>query len=126
MKKMIISYARRLSGSWEPKQNAKKKAQIAPALHRCDKCGSYNYEGDSQKNFDKYVKQFPNNLVNFKGIQLDHIQPVVQISGWTSWDHFFESLFCEEDNYRALCVSCHDAKTRNENVHRKSFKKGNK
>lgn len=123
MKKMIVSYARRLSGSWEPKQNAKRKVKIAPALHRCDKCGSLNYEGESQKTYDKYVSEFPNDKVNFDGIELDHIQPVVQISGWSTWDQFFESLFCDEDGYRALCNFCHQRKTQTENSFRASYKK---
>lgn len=127
IKRMIIGYARKLSGSWEPKQNVKKRAQVAPALHRCSKCGSLNYEGESEKNYQKYVEQFPNDVVNFDGIEMDHVVPVVKVTGWTSWDHFFESLFCDEDGYRALCSSCHLRKSQNENSHRKSHKaKGKK
>lgn len=126
IKNMIVSYARRLSGSWEPRNSAKAKAWVAPALHRCAKCGSLNYEGDSQKNFDKYVKQFPNDVVNFDGIEVDHIIPVVSVTGWTNWDDFFESLFCPEDNFRCLCNKCHSAKSANENSHRAQAKKARK
>lgn len=118
IKRMIIGYARRLSSSWEPRQNAKRKAKIAPALHRCSKCGSLNYEGDSQKTFDKYVQEYPNDKVNFDGIEMDHVIPVVKVTGWTTWEDFFSSLFCDEDNYRALCHSCHIKKSSNENSHR--------
>jgi hypothetical protein len=123
IKRMIIGYARRLSSSWEPRQNVKKNAKVAPALHRCSKCGSLNYEGDSQKTFDKYVQQFPNDTVNFKRIELDHIKPVIGVSGWTNWDEFFESLFCEEDNFRPLCNSCHQRKTNAESNYRKDAKR---
>lgn len=123
IKRMIIGYARKLSGSWEPKQNVKKRAQVAPALHRCSKCGSLNYEGESEKNYQKYVEQFPNDVVNFDGIEMDHIRPVVKITGWTSWEDFFDSLFCDEDGYRPLCHQCHLAKSRSEEVHRRAARK---
>lgn len=126
IKRQIISYARRISGSWQPKQNVKKQSQVAPALHRCSKCGSLNYEGESEKNFQKYVTDYPNDIVNFDGIEMDHIQPVVQVSGWTTWDDFFKSLFCDEDGYRALCHSCHHAKSCHENSHRVSHRRKKK
>jgi hypothetical protein len=118
IKRMIVGYARRLSGSWEPRNNVKRRAKVAPALHRCAKCGSLNYEGDSVKTFNKYVDQFPNDKVNFDGIEIDHIQPIVKLSGWTNWEDFFSSLFCDEDGLRPLCHDCHSKKTANENSHR--------
>ncbi len=126
IKNMIVSYARRLSGSWPPRTAAKDKAKVAPALHRCAKCGSLNYEGDSKKNYDKYVLQFPNDIVNNDGIEMDHIVPVVLVTGWTSWDHFFDSVFCPEENYRALCSSCHKSKSLHENSYRAAHKKAKK
>jgi len=125
-KRMIVGYSRRLSLSWEPRMSAKNKAKVGPALHRCSKCGSYNYEGESKKTFEKYVKQFPEVLVNFHRIEMDHIVPVVQVSGWTSWDAFFKSLFCPEDNYRALCNNCHLAKSHREGFMRRESKKDDK
>jgi len=121
-KRMIMGYARRISSSWPPKNSAKDKAKVAPALHRCDKCGSLNYEGESQKSFDKYVAQFPESTVNFDGIEMDHIAPVIAITGWTNWDDYFNSLFCPEENFRALCNPCHSLKSINENSHRASHK----
>lgn len=123
IKRKIISYARRLSGSWPPKQNVKKRALVAPALHRCSKCGSLNYEGESEKNFQKYVEQFPGEVVNNRGIELDHIKPVISVSGWSTWEDFFNSLFCDEDNYRPLCFICHKRKSTEENRHRQSHRK---
>jgi hypothetical protein len=126
IKRQIINYARRLSGSWPPKQNVKKQALVAPALHRCSKCGSLNYEGESERNFQKYVEQFPNDVVNFDGIEMDHVQPVVKLSGWISWEDFFSSLFCDEDGYRALCSVCHREKSRRENSLRPSHRRRKK
>lgn len=126
IRNMIKGYARRLSSSWPPKEAVKEAAKVAPALHRCSKCGSLNYEGDSQKNFDKYVKQFPNDVVNFDGIEIDHIAPVIEISGWTTWDAYFDSVFCSEENLRPLCNKCHSAKSSLENTHRALHKKKRK
>lgn len=120
IRNMIKGYARRLSSSWPPKENVKDAAKVAPALHKCSKCGSLNYEGDSQKNFDKYVAQFPDAVVNFDGIEIDHIVPVIEVTGWTNWNDYFDSLFCPEENLRALCNKCHSAKTLNETSHRTS------
>lgn len=119
---MIKGYSRRLSSSWPPRIAVKDAAKVAPALHKCAKCGSLNYEGDSQKNFDKYVLQFPNDVVNFDGIEIDHISPVIELSGWTNWDDYFNSLFCSEINFRPLCESCHSQKTLAENSIRQTHK----
>lgn len=121
-KRMVISYARRISQSWAPRNIAKDKAKIAPALHRCDKCGNMCYEGESENNYQKYLDQFPDKIILFEPIHMDHIKPVVDINGWTTWEDFFESLFCPEDNFRALCPPCHEIKTSNENSHRPNFK----
>jgi hypothetical protein len=123
---MIKGYARRLSSSWPPMLEAKEKLKVAPALHRCSKCDSYNYEGDSHKNYDKYVLQFSDKVVNFDGIEMDHISPIVPVTGWTTWDNFFDNTFCDEINYRGLCNSCHAVKTKNENSHREIHKKKRK
>lgn len=123
IRNMIKGYARRLSGSWPPKQAVKEACKVAPALHKCAKCGSLNYEGDSQKNFEKYVAQFPNDVVNFDGIEIDHITPVVEVTGWTNWDNYFDSLFCSEENLRPLCNKCHSAKSSTEATFRASYKK---
>lgn len=115
IKRSIISYARRLSLSWEPRKRAKDKCKVAPALHRCSKCGILCYEGQSQENYDKYLVQFPDELILFEGIKMDHIMPVVDpITGFDGWDKFFQGLFCDEMNFRGICSPCHDVKSNQE------------
>jgi len=54
-------------------------------------------------------KDFPQKLV-----EVDHIQPVVGISGFTTWDSFIQGLFCDRDNLQVLCKTCHSIKTKKE------------
>jgi 5-methylcytosine-specific restriction endonuclease McrA len=122
LKRMIISYSRRLSMSWEPRVRCKDKAKVAPALHVCAKCGTLCYEGSSEKNYTQYLAQFPDRLVLFAPIEIDHIKPVVDVYGWTNWEDFFAGLFCDEDNFWALCPKCHSDKTALENSHRPNYK----
>lgn len=115
IRRQIISNARRLSLSWRPRQIAKDKCKVAPALHKCSKCGNLCYEGKSEKNYQAYLEQFPNDVILFEGIKMDHIAPVIDpIAGFEGWDKFFEGLFCEEANFRGLCSVCHDKKSSQE------------
>jgi hypothetical protein len=116
IKRSLISHARRLSLSWEPRTRAKAQCKVAPALHRCSKCGVLCYEGKSDKNYEAYVEQFSDEVVLFEGIKMDHIQPCIDpVDGFTGWDDFYKGLFCEEINYRGLCSPCHDVKSSQEN-----------
>jgi thymidine kinase len=49
----------------------------------------------------------------------DHIEPVIPITGFTTWDDAIHRLFETEDKYQALCHLCHDEKTKQENMERK-------
>ena len=55
-------------------------------LHRCVKC----------------EELFPQNQ-----IQADHINPIVPVTGFTTWDEVITNLFCELDGLQALCKGCH-------------------
>lgn len=56
-------------------------------------------------------------------IQIDHIVPVVKATGFDTWDDYVNSLFCSKDNLQVLCLTCHKAKTKDENAVRRSVKK---
>jgi 5-methylcytosine-specific restriction endonuclease McrA len=53
----------------------------------------------------------------------DHIDPVVPLSGFSSWDDIIRRLFVGEDGWQAICVTCHDKKTKEENDKRKALRK---
>jgi hypothetical protein len=70
-------------------------------LHRCTSCG----------------KLYPRNQM-----QADHIQPVVPVTGFDSWDKVIARLYCEADGFQAVCKPCHRTKTLDENKERRANK----
>ena len=71
-------------------------------LHKCEECWE---------------------LFPASGMQADHIEPVVPLTGFDSWDAVIERLYCEVDGYQALCKECHKEKTKEENRVRRENKK---
>lgn len=54
-----------------------------------------------------------------KQVQVNHILPVIPVTGFVSWDDLISRLFCEEDGLEVLCVPCHKIITKHENEERK-------
>ena len=63
------------------------------------------------------------NIFGPKEISLDHVAPVVPVTGWDDWDGFLYRLFCEEQGFQVLCKTCHDNKTKEENLERKKYER---
>lgn len=121
IRRSLISYARKLSLSWEPRRIVKDKAKVAPATHECSKCGNWSYGGTSDKNYEELCEQYPDKTILYATIHMDHIVPVVDpATGATSWDDFYDRLFCHQDNFRALCQKCHEDCTKDQNQKRKN------
>ena len=61
-----------------------------------------------------------------KNVFVDHIDPIVPVTGWVSWDSCIERMFCEAPNLQLLCKDCHDVKSKEEAaeraVHRRKAK----
>ena len=60
-----------------------------------------------------------------KDVQVDHIQPIVEIGTLSkdmSWDEIVNRIFCSEDNLQVLCRDCHAKKSRAENAERRAIK----
>jgi 5-methylcytosine-specific restriction endonuclease McrA len=50
-----------------------------------------------------------------KNIQVDHLIPVIDPeTGFQDWNTFIARLFCDSDNLRVLCHTCHKLKTDSE------------
>jgi len=57
-----------------------------------------------------------------KDVEVDHINPIVPISGFISWDSFIDNLFCKLSNLQVICKDCHKKKSKLENEERKRIK----
>lgn len=54
----------------------------------------------------------------------DHINSVVDVTGFSSWDDVIARMFCDADGLQVLCKPCHNnIKTKGEREERMSFKK---
>lgn len=115
-KAKIINALRKLSFSYPPRNEAKKKRKVAPAIYSCAICEVHCYDGKSEKAYEKHKETYPDLVY---GIVLDHIEPVVDLKkGFGNWNEFMEGLFCDEENFQAICNQCHDIKTKKENEER--------
>lgn len=55
-----------------------------------------------------------------KDVEVNHIIPVIPITGFDSWDGVIERLFCEQDKLEVACKPCHKSVTKSENIERKN------
>lgn len=62
-------------------------------------------------------------------MQVDHIDPVIPVNvtleGLT-WDTIIDRMWCEKNNLRAICLTCHKKKSKIENAERRKNKKERK
>lgn len=110
----IKSGLRSLSCKWPPRYEALDEAFVGKRVnpktgrlgkhYRCKHCGEV----------------FP-----AKEVQVDHIDPVVPLTGFTDWDDIISRMFCEKEGLQVLCNTCHDTKTRQEKQMAKSLKDNN-
>lgn len=61
-----------------------------------------------------------------KCVVVDHIAPVVPVTGFVSWDDVIHRMFCGVEGLQVLCKTCHSVKTKEENAQRKLYKNNNK
>lgn len=91
LKNFIIPTLRRASYRWFARSEALKSARIERGLYKCAGC---------------------QNTFRNKEIQLDHIQPVVDLkTGFDGWDSYIKRMFCNASGYQVLCDTCHDVKS---------------
>lgn len=112
-KGFIVSALRSASQRWGPKHEALKAARRGRNLYKCGGCGTV---GPKTLPPEAGKKRRRNNAV------ADHIDPIVPVTGFTTWDDFIERLFCEKEGYQILCWSCNKSKTEEENNERKKHR----
>lgn len=54
-----------------------------------------------------------------KQVEVNHIIPVIPVTGFDSWDGVVERLFCEADKLEVVCRPCHKNISKQENINRK-------
>lgn len=53
-----------------------------------------------------------------KEVEVNHIVPVVPVTGFTTWDETIERMFCEQSGLETVCKPCHKGITKQENEER--------
>lgn len=107
----VKSALRSASQRWPPKYKVLNKAYVETKTNPAS--------GRKAKHFK--CAKCQNDFVS-KDIEVNHIIPVVPITGFDSWDGVISRLFCEEPGLEVVCKPCHKTITKEENVTRKTSK----
>lgn len=75
---------------------------------------------------EHYCCQECGGLFPATGVVVDHIEPVVPLTGFVSWDDVIQRMFCDVNGLQALCKDCHKVKTKEENAIRRLHKNNKK
>lgn len=113
-KSRIVSALRQASRWWKPKSEAISRARIKRGVYKCESCGT---EGPLSLPPEPWKKR------KRKNIQADHIEPVVPLTGFVSYDSWIERCFVPADKFQAICWKCHKEKTAEEGKKRRELKK---
>ncbi len=105
----VMSVLRKGSTRWPPKWDVLEKAKTEKKknpktgrlaqFYTCASCGKEEVAAN---------------------IEVDHIDPVIPETGFTTWDDVITNLFCSEDKLQVLCTPCHKKKSKEENARRKT------
>ena len=104
----IKNILRRASFKWPPYSQCLKNAWVRRGFYRCACCDVVVPVTVKDEEKRKRIKN----------IIVDHIEPVVPLTGWESWDDTVENMYCELDNLQALCRTCHNKKSLEETAQR--------
>tara|TARA_B110000014_G_C20075446_1_gene561320 strand:- start:790 stop:1194 length:405 start_codon:yes stop_codon:yes gene_type:complete len=113
-KSFIKNQLRGATRKWAPIQDCMTAARVKRGWYRCNGCGAVV----------PTTKKEGRKRVNF--VFVDHIEPIVPVTGWESWDSCIERMFCEADNLQLLCKVCHDKKSKEETALRAKHRKEKK
>lgn len=107
----IKSALRAASQRWPPRYATLNKAKLGKRINPASGRLAEFYQCNSCKT------GFP-----AKGVEVNHIVPVVPVEGFDSWDGVIARLFCEEEGLETLCKPCHKEITKRESEERKANK----
>jgi 5-methylcytosine-specific restriction endonuclease McrA len=101
--KYILNYINQVWGWNQHRKAAKLRAVVGPFDFRCEACNK---------------QPLPR-----KGVEIDHIQPVVNPAGWDGWDNLIKRKFVSAEGLQVLCRDCHTKKSTVENAERRRRKR---
>lgn len=107
----IKNQLRSATRKWAPISDCLKKARTKRGHYLCNKCGK-------EVTTTKVI-----NGRRVKNVSVDHVDPIVPVTGWVGWEDYINKMFCEEDNLQLLCKTCHDEKSALEQTQRKKYRK---
>ncbi len=90
---------------WPPRNSVAKAAWCSRGVY-C--CAGWCRPGDAGAHEVKRTVNGANN------IYIDHIEPVIPATGFTTWDDAIRRMFPEADGFQLLCKECHARKTKGE------------
>lgn len=103
--KLILSTIRRAWNRYPERIGALYRQKLAYGIYSCEECLE-----------PKRRKQ----------IEVDHIIPVVPVTGLDSIEGYITRLFCNRNGLRILCKGCHRSKSNKENVIRMEVRRKKK
>ena len=109
----IVSVLRQSSRWWKPKQEAITRARVGRGKYECELCWAI---------WPPTLPPLPWNKRKRKNILADHIEPVVPVTGWVSYDNWIKRCFVWAEAFQAICWECHKRKTEEERKERNKNK----
>lgn len=111
----VKSVLRAGSRKWPPKYKVLNEA----------KCGKRINEA-SGRTAEHYTCAVCGNAFPAKHVVVDHVEPVIPITGFSEWDTIIRRMYCPAENLQVVCKPCHKIKTKQENEERKAHNNNNK
>jgi hypothetical protein len=108
----VKSILRKASMRWGPLNRVKAKARVERGFYKCAACAAIVPATAITTLKNGKVKRV-------KNVAIDHIAPVVPLTGFDSWDGVIDRLFCDEEGLQLLCRDCHEIKCQEETSGRK-------
>ena len=81
---LIMKSLRRASYEWRPREDARKRAKVSHGKYTCKACTEIFWRRETE---------------------LDHIEPVIPIGGFDTWDGVITRLFCDARLLDACALS---------------------
>ena len=102
LKSYVVGVLRRASYRNPQRTIVMRRANIKRGVYQCEAC---------------------ERITERKGVAVDHVDPVIPVTGWEGWDSFISRLFCGPAGLQVLCNPCHKDKTKEENAQRRAYAK---